>query len=54
VPLQTGFAQNWLETTGEVVSGPAFFPETVASGHVTVQTMLSSPATGTSGARLLY
>jgi cardiolipin synthase len=36
------------------VSGPAFFPETVASGHVTVQTMLSSPATGTSGARLLY
>ena len=25
VPLQTGFAQNWLQTTGELVSGPAFF-----------------------------
>jgi cardiolipin synthase len=54
VPLQTGFAQNWLETTGEVVSGPAFFPEIPAAGPVTVQTILSSPSTGTSGARLLY
>jgi cardiolipin synthase len=54
VPLQTGFAQNWLETTGEVVSGPAYFPDIAASGTVTVQTILSSPATGTSGARLLY
>lgn len=54
IPLQTGFAQNWLETTGEVVSGPAFFPDIPAAGPVTVQTILSSPATGTSGARLLY
>ena len=22
-PLQTGFAQNWLQTTGELISGPA-------------------------------
>ena len=26
MPLQTGFAQNWLQTTGELVSGPAYFP----------------------------
>jgi cardiolipin synthase A/B len=54
VPLQTGFAQNWLETTGELVSGPVFFPDIPAAGTVEVQTILSSPATGTSGARLLY
>src|SRR5205085_6091644 len=26
MPLQTAFVRNWLETTGEVVSGPEFFP----------------------------
>ena len=25
-PLQTGFAQNWLQTTGELISGPLFYP----------------------------
>ena len=25
-PLQTGFAQNWLECTGELVTGPHFYP----------------------------
>ena len=25
-PLQTGFAQNWLETTRELISGPAYYP----------------------------
>jgi cardiolipin synthase len=54
IPLQTGFAQNWLETTGELISGPAFFPEAPAAGTVPVQTMLSSPATGASSARTLY
>ena len=54
LPLQTGFAQNWLETTGELISGPLFFPETSAAGTVPVQTLLSSPATGASAARILY
>ncbi len=53
-PLQTGFAQNWLETTGELVSGPAFFPELETAGNVPIQNMLSSPATGASAARTLY
>ena len=26
-PLQTGFAQNWLKTTGELLSGATYYPE---------------------------
>ena len=26
IPLQTGFAHNWLQTTGEMVSGPRLLP----------------------------
>ena len=33
MPLQTGFAQNWLRTTGEMVSGPEFFPPARAGGR---------------------
>jgi cardiolipin synthase A/B len=54
IPLQTGFAQNWLETTGELISGPRFFPECESVGTTPVQTMLSSPVTGASAARMLY
>jgi len=53
-PLQTGFAQNWLQTTGKVVCGPCFFPDVPRPGTLAVQTLLSSPSTGTSAARLLY
>ena len=44
VPLQTGFAQNWLRTTGEMVSGPAFFPA-IAAGRA------ASPCTPCSARR---
>jgi cardiolipin synthase len=54
VPLQTGFAQNWLNTTGELVSGPAFFPSIKQPGPVSVQTILSSPEIGSSAVRILH
>ena len=54
IPLQTGFAQNWMRTTGELISGARFFPEPSAAGDVAAQTLLSSPAVGTSNARALY
>lgn len=54
IPLQTGFAQNWLETTCEVISGPRFFPDVGPSGDLAVQTVLSSPGTGASVARITY
>jgi cardiolipin synthase len=52
--LQTGFAQKWLEETGEVVSGPDYFPFIEPSGQLAVQTILSEPETNSSTARILY
>src|SRR5262249_49374742 len=54
MPLQTGFAQNWLNTTGELVNGPAFFPKIDPSNSIAVQTVLSSPEIGSSAVRILY
>jgi cardiolipin synthase A/B len=54
IPLQTGFAQNWLRTTGEMVSGPTFFPPPEDAGRVAVHTVLSSPSAGGSPVRTLY
>jgi cardiolipin synthase len=53
-PLQTGFAQNWLETTCELVTGPAFYPPVKAAGRLAVQTIMSSPETGASTVRVMY
>jgi cardiolipin synthase len=43
---QSGFAQNWLLTTGEILSGHDFFPVQQSVGNVQVQTILSSPYAG--------
>ncbi len=54
-PLQTGFAQNWLETTGELISGPMYYPRpSEPAGSLAVQTILSSPQIGTSTVRTMY
>ncbi len=53
-PLQTAFVRNWLETTGEVVSGPEYFPVIEPAGSLAVQSILSSPETGSSTVRLMY
>ena len=54
IPLQTGFAQNWLRTTGELVSGPEFFHLARPAGEASVMTVLSSPSAGASPVRTLY
>ncbi|HKY20123.1 MAG TPA: phospholipase D-like domain-containing protein [Vicinamibacterales bacterium] len=55
VPLQTGFAHNWLQTTEELISGFEFYPAIEkAAGPLAVQTILSSPETGASTARTFY
>jgi cardiolipin synthase len=53
-PLQSGFAQNWLATTGELVSGFEYYPGGEPVGRVDVQTILSSPQTGSSAVRIMY
>jgi cardiolipin synthase len=54
-PLQTGFAQNWLQATCEVITGFEFYPNfEKPAGALAVQTILSSPETGASTARTFY
>ena len=54
VPLQTGFAHNWQQTTGELLSGDAYYPIVGERGSLAVQTLLSSPETGASNVRTMY
>ena len=54
IPLQAGFAENWRLTTGELVTGPDFFPAVPERGPVSVQTVLSSPAAGGTSIRTIY
>jgi cardiolipin synthase len=53
-PLQAAFTRNWLETTGELISGDAFFPQYNTGGPLAVQSILSSPETGSSTVRIMY
>jgi cardiolipin synthase len=53
-PLQTGFAQNWMQTTGELISGPRYYPSLSQAGPVALQTIMSSPEAGASSARIMY
>ena len=53
-PLQTGFAQNWLKTTGELLSGETYYPEPEHVGPLAVQTVMSSPETGASSVRVMH
>jgi cardiolipin synthase A/B len=52
--LQTGFARNWLQTTGELVSGSNFYPPQEDFGDLAVQSIMSSPETGSSTVRIMY
>jgi cardiolipin synthase A/B len=53
-PLQAGFAQNWLQSTGELVTGLHYYPSFDASGGLWLQTIMSSPETGASALRTMY
>ena len=53
-PLQTGFAQNWLQTTGELISGFLYYPPLDPVGPLTAQMILSSPEVGASTVRTMY
>jgi len=51
--LQTGFAQNWLETTGELLTGARYYPPVEAAGDVAVAAILSSPFSGVENATIM-
>ena len=52
--LQTGFAQNWLNTTGELIAGDGYFPKCPKMGNIGIQTILSTPNYGSSPIRIMY
>jgi cardiolipin synthase A/B len=54
VPLQTGFAANWLQTTGELITGPRYYPPPDGDGALAALTVMSSPETGASTVRTMY
>ena len=54
MPLQTGFAENWLQTTWELISGPLYYPPQDAAGPYAAQTIMSSPEIGASTVRTMY
>jgi cardiolipin synthase len=54
VPLQSGFAHNWVQTTGELISGEAFYPAITPAGDLRAMTIMSSPEVGASTVRTLY
>jgi cardiolipin synthase len=54
VGLQSAFAQNWLQTTGELITGEDYFPPPDSAGTMSTQTILSSPKSGASAVRIMY
>lgn len=40
--MQGGFVSNWVEDTGELLQGPAFFPALSATGDIATQFVLSA------------
>jgi cardiolipin synthase len=54
IPLQTGFAENWLESTGELISGRPYYPPRDGDGGLAALTLTSSPETGASNVRTMY
>ena len=53
-PLQAGFAHNWQKTTGELLSGAVYYPSIEPCGHLSAQTLMSSPESGGSTVRTMY
>ncbi|HEX6085630.1 MAG TPA: phospholipase D-like domain-containing protein [Thermoanaerobaculia bacterium] len=52
--LQSAFAENWIEETGEVPGGTNFFPELEAAGDVSAHAVWLSPAGSPSTLKLLH
>jgi cardiolipin synthase len=53
--LQATFAENWVESAGEILAAPDYFPENAAFGPATALVVNSSPTTGASTrARMLF
>lgn len=54
VPLQTGFADNWVQATRELITGDDFFPDIQPAGELKAMTIMSSPEAGASSVRTMH
>lgn len=52
--MQAAFMENWIETTGEVLHGEAYFPRLEPAGRQLAQVVVSSPGGGGESMQLLY
>ena len=52
--MQAAFADNWLKTTGKVLSGRDYFPPLAPVGEVRAQVFTSSPTSGSDSMQLMY
>jgi cardiolipin synthase A/B len=52
--FQAAFLDNWIKTTGRVLSGDSYFPPLVPVGKLKMHMFMSSPAGGSESMRLMY
>jgi cardiolipin synthase len=52
--LQSAFAENWIEGTGEVLAGTAIFPELEPAGDMKAHVVWTSPAGSPSTLKVLH
>jgi cardiolipin synthase len=52
--VQAAFMENWIKTTGRVLTGEAYFPSLEASGDMPAQMFTSSPSGGSESMQLMY
>ncbi|HEX2059400.1 MAG TPA: cardiolipin synthase [Thermoanaerobaculia bacterium] len=52
--LQAVFAENWIEETGEIMAGDAFFPKLAPSGTSIAHVAYTSPDGSVSSVQILY
>lgn len=52
--MQGTFIENWLQTTGDVLHGPHYFPALESAGDVMAQMFRSDPGEGSESVRLMY
>ena len=52
--IQSVFLDNWIKLTGQVLHGPAYFPQLHEAGKMAVQMFSSSPSGGSESMQLMY
>lgn len=52
--LQAAFNDNWIKTTGQVLSGPNYFPALQEEGEMDAQVFVASPSGGSESMHLMY